>query len=67
VVACDTDVRAAIAGRYLGAAAGDRFAAERRNKPGYLLRLDAEDAKIWDLSAILPASPSRGRGSKGNT
>ncbi len=49
-----TAAREAIAGRYLGAEAGTCFAAERRSKRGVLLRLDARDARIWDLSAILP-------------
>jgi PPOX class probable F420-dependent enzyme len=51
----DTDVtavRAVIAGKYLGATAGERFAAERRSKPGVILRLKAGDARVWDLSAI---------------
>ena len=47
-----TAAREAIAGRYLGAAAGSRFAAER-TKPGVLVRLTAEP-RAWDLSAILP-------------
>jgi hypothetical protein len=44
--------RAAIAGRYLGAEAGGRFAAER-TKPGVLVRLTGEP-RAWDLAAILP-------------
>ena len=48
-----TAVRAEIAGRYLGAGAGSRFAAEP-TKPGVLVRLTAE-ARAGDLSAILPA------------
>jgi PPOX class probable F420-dependent enzyme len=56
LVECDVGpVRAAIAGRYLGAADGERFAAERASKPGVLLRLSALDPRVWDLSAILPA------------
>jgi len=55
LVECDvTGIRAAIAGRYLGADAGERFAAER-SKPGVLLRLVADEPREWDLSAILPA------------
>jgi PPOX class probable F420-dependent enzyme len=50
-----TSVRAAIAGRYLGAADGERFADGRRAKPGVLLRLRATKPRVWDLSAILPA------------
>jgi PPOX class probable F420-dependent enzyme len=49
-----TAVREAIAGRYLGIEAGKRFAAERRSHPGVLVRLDAHDVRVWDLSAILP-------------
>jgi PPOX class probable F420-dependent enzyme len=47
--------RAAIAGRYLGAGDGARFAAARGSIPAVLLRLSADPARIWDLSAILPA------------
>ena len=47
--------RKAIAGRYLGAADGARFAAERSSKPGVLLRLVSDEPRVWDLSAILPA------------
>ena len=47
--------RAAIAGRYLGAADGARFAAERSSKPGVLLRLVPDEPRVWDLSGILPA------------
>ena len=50
-----TAARAAIAGRYLGAGAGERFAAARRSKPGVLLRLVPESPRVWDLSGILPA------------
>ncbi len=53
----DSDVssaRAEIAGRYLGPEDGARFAAAR-NKPGVLLRLGAESARIWNLAAILPS------------
>jgi len=49
-----TPVRADIAARYLGARHGKRFAAERRSKPGVLLRLAASAPRAWDLSAILP-------------
>jgi PPOX class probable F420-dependent enzyme len=49
-----TPVREAIAGRYLGVEAGRRFAAERRSKPGVVLRLQDPDPRVWDLSAILP-------------
>jgi len=55
LIPCDvTPVREAIAGRYLGRANGERFAAVRMTKPGVLLRLSAEDARIWDLAGILP-------------
>jgi PPOX class probable F420-dependent enzyme len=47
-------VREAIVGRYLGVEAGKRFAAERRSKPGVVLRLDVREPRVWDLSAILP-------------
>lgn len=55
LVECDVSpVRAAIARRYLGAADGLRFAAERRSKPGVLLRLACNGPRVWDLSEILP-------------
>jgi PPOX class probable F420-dependent enzyme len=49
-----TGARRDIAGRYLGAESGERFASER-TKPGVLLRLRADNPRVWDLSAILPA------------
>lgn len=49
-----SSLRAAIAGRYLGVDDGARFAAERRSKPGVLLRLAADSPRVWDLSGILP-------------
>jgi len=49
-----THARAAIAGRYLGASDGRRFADERRSKPGVLLRLVPDEPRVWDLSKILP-------------
>lgn len=49
-----TEARREISGRYLGPEAGERFAAER-TKPGVLLRLAAENPRIWDLSGILPS------------
>ena len=56
LVECDvSSVRAAIAGRYLGVDDGARFAAERRSKPGVLLRLACDSPRVWDLSGILPA------------
>jgi len=50
-----TPVRAAIASRYLGPRAGERFAAER-SKPGVLLRLVPDRPRVWDLSGILPGT-----------
>jgi PPOX class probable F420-dependent enzyme len=53
---CDVGpIRAEIAGRYLGAADGARFADERSSKPGVLLRLAANEPRVWNLSGILPA------------
>jgi PPOX class probable F420-dependent enzyme len=49
------EARAAIAGRYLGAEDGARFAAERSSRPGVLLRLTPDEPRVWDLSGILPA------------
>ena len=49
-----TSARAAIAGRYLGASDGRRFAEDRTSKPGVLLRLTAASPRVWDLGAILP-------------
>jgi PPOX class probable F420-dependent enzyme len=55
LVECDvTPVRAEIAGRYLGASRGERFAADRTSKPGVVLRLDASEPRVWDLGKILP-------------
>ena len=55
LVECDvTSVRAAISGRYLGVSEGERFATERRAKPGVLLRLVAGARRVWDLADILP-------------
>ncbi len=42
-------VRTAIARRYLGEVVGERFAAER-TKPGVVLRLSADAARVWDLA-----------------
>jgi hypothetical protein len=50
-----TPVRIAIAGRYLGAADGERYAAQRQ-KPGVLLRFAADTPRVWDLLPILPAA-----------
>jgi F420H(2)-dependent biliverdin reductase len=49
-----TEARRSIAGRYLGAEAGDRFAAARRSKPGVLLELVPVEPRVWDLEGILP-------------
>jgi PPOX class probable F420-dependent enzyme len=49
-----TPVRRDIASRYLGPEVGDRFAEARRAKPGVLVRLRANDPRVWDLSGILP-------------
>ena len=55
LVECDvTPFRADIAGRYLGAPDGARFAVARSSKPGVVLRLAASEPRVWDLSAILP-------------
>jgi hypothetical protein len=50
-----TSARAAIARRYLGVGDGERFAAERRSRPGVLLRLVPDSPRVWDLSGILPS------------
>lgn len=49
-----TAARTSIASRYLGAEAGERFAAQRAATPGVLLQLRPEAVRTWDLSAILP-------------
>jgi PPOX class probable F420-dependent enzyme len=49
-----TAARAEIAGRYLGAEAGEQFAAERRSRPGVLLRLVPDAPRTWSLAGILP-------------
>ena len=50
-----TAARAEIAGKYLGAEDGARFAEQRTAKPGVLLRLDAPSPRVWDLGSILPS------------
>ena len=50
-----TSARVAIAGRDLGLEDGERFAAERRSRPGVLLRLVPDGSQVWDLSGILPS------------
>ena len=47
------EARRSIAGRYLGREQGERFAAQRATA-GVLLRLRAQQARAWDLAAILP-------------
>lgn len=49
-----SSVRADIAGRYLGADDGARFAAERSSMPGVLVRHACDSPRVWDLSGILP-------------
>jgi hypothetical protein len=49
------EARLAIASRYLGADDAARFAAQRKPH-GTLVRLPLDDARMWDLSAILPSS-----------
>lgn len=46
-------VRRSIATRYLGEADGATFVAQRKT-PGVVLRLRVDQARTWDLSAILP-------------
>lgn len=58
-----TPVRAAIAGRYLGSAGGEAFAAERTAKPGVLLRLHGEP-RTWSLAAMLPSRFEDDRGGR---
>jgi PPOX class probable F420-dependent enzyme len=48
-----TEVRRSIAGRYLGAGDGERFAAARVSRPGVLVRLPEDDVRVWDLSGML--------------
>ena len=50
-----TEVRRSIAGRYLGAGDGERFAAARVSRPGVLVRLPADQVRVWDLSGMLAA------------
>jgi PPOX class probable F420-dependent enzyme len=49
-----TDERTQIAGRYLGAEQGGRYAELRKSKPGVLLRLVPDKPRVWDLSGMLP-------------
>jgi hypothetical protein len=48
-----TESRTAIASRYLGAEAGERFAAGCASE-AVLVRLGAEGARVWDLAHVLP-------------
>ena len=55
VTRCDvTEARRAVARRYLGTEAGDRFVADRADTPGDLVQLVPVDPRVWDLTAILP-------------
>lgn len=45
-----TAVREAIAGSYLGAERGRRFAATRRSARGTLVRLEPQSSRVWDLA-----------------
>jgi len=47
------EARLSIASRYLGAERGRRFA-ERRGDQGFVLRVPTENARLWNLRAILP-------------
>jgi hypothetical protein len=47
--------RLAIASRYLGPDAGQRYV-EQRTKPGVVVRLPLSAARTWDLSSILPGN-----------
>jgi PPOX class probable F420-dependent enzyme len=55
LVECDVGpVRASIAGRYLGARDGARFAESRAAVAGVVLRLVPDAPRVWDLHPILP-------------
>jgi PPOX class probable F420-dependent enzyme len=69
LIECDvTPLRVEIAGRYLGANDGARFAAQRVDNPGVLLRIAAESTRVWDLSDVDGkvgcADPTRPAGSR---
>jgi PPOX class probable F420-dependent enzyme len=49
-----TEIREAIAGRYLGVDRGRRFASARKSPQGTLLRLVPVNPRVWDLAAALP-------------
>lgn len=49
-----SEERIAVAGRYLGAEGGRRFAEQRTSPLGVALRLFPDEPRAWDLSAILP-------------
>jgi hypothetical protein len=54
-----TQIRIDIAGRYLGGLAeGERYAAQR-TKPGVLVRLRADEPRVWDLRGMLPEPRER--------
>ena len=46
--------RLAIARRYLGDAASQRYV-EQRTRPGTLVRVQLSSARSWDLRSILPS------------
>ena len=48
-----TEVREAIAGRYLGTERGRLFATSRRSPRGTLLRLVPNEPRIWTLAAAI--------------
>ena len=53
-----TEIRISIAGRFLGGRAeGERYAAQR-TKPGVLVRLRADEPRVWDLREMLPVPAS---------
>lgn len=51
-------VRRSIARLYLGAEAGDRFAAARVATPGVVVRIASANVRTWDLTAILSSTPA---------
>ena len=53
-----TPARVAIAGRYLGAHGGERFAAEQRSKPGVLLVLVPDSPRVGTGRESCPSDPA---------
>jgi Pyridoxamine 5'-phosphate oxidase len=51
-----TAARVAIARRYLGVADGGRFAAERRSRPGVLLRLVPDSRRVSAAPVVMPTA-----------